>query len=463
MKALILAGGSGTRLWPVSRTEYPKQFLKIGEDKSLLQKTILRKMRVMHPEDLFILTNHQYIHVVKEQVAEIHPSLLRNIILEPFQKNTAPAIALALKYIIENRGTPVEESVFVCPSDHIIAPEDRFCNFVKRADVLAKNGHIVTFGIRPSYPEIGYGYIKGGKTHQDEALFVDQFVEKPNFEKAKEYIAAGNYFWNSGMFVFQLKTMIEEINCYSPEILKYFKESYDYFHAHFAKMPEISIDYAVMEKSKKTLVLPLDLSWSDVGSWDNVYEILPKDEHQNAKVGQVIDVDTKDSLILGDKRLIATIGLEDMLIVETADVVLIAKRKESQKVKEMVAKLKKMGRKEVKEHVTTNRPWGNFTVLDSGSRYKIKKIFVNPGQVLSLQMHYHRSEHWVVVKGTAKVTIGDKEVFVHENESIYVPKGALHRVENPGKVPLEIIEAQVGEYLGEDDIIRFEDVYGRIT
>lgn len=453
MKALILAGGSGTRLWPVSRTEHPKQFLKFGEDKTLLQKTIIRTLGAIQASDIFIITSQSYLYAVKEQVREIHPSLVDNILLEPCQKNTAPAIALALKYLLEEREAKGEETLLVTPSDHIIAPEDKFCECINKADRLAQTGRIVTFGVRPSYPETGYGYIQTGALFMKDARIIDRFVEKPDFETAKRYISSGNYFWNSGIFVFQVGTMLDEFQTFCSDLSKYFQEPFDPLHRDFEHLPNISIDYAVMEKSKKTVVLPIDFSWSDVGSWDTVYDIFPKDENRNSKIGDVIDVDTRDSLILGDKRLIATIGLEDMLIVDTPDVVLIAKKKESQKVKELVSKLKYLSRKEIQEHATANRSWGKSTILDEGNRYKIKKILVNPGQTLSLQMHEHRSEHWIVVRGTAKVEIQEKETIVHENESIFVPKGALHRVSNPGKVPLEIIEAQVGEYLGEDDII----------
>jgi mannose-1-phosphate guanylyltransferase/mannose-6-phosphate isomerase len=463
MKALILAGGSGTRLWPASRNEYPKQFLKLGNEKSLLQKTILRKLHMINSDDIFILTNFQYFHAVKEQISQIDSSLCKNIILEPFQKNTAPAIALALKYMVNKNQTSTEDTVMVLPSDHMIEPVDEYCEFVKKAAHHVKKGNIVAFGIKPKYPEVGYGYIQAGLALDENCFEVSKFHEKPKKDKAQEYFDSGCYFWNSGMLCFKIDTMLQEFKSHCPEIAQALSGSFEETASNFVQMPDISIDYAVMEKSLKVILLPMQISWSDVGSWDNVYDILPKDICGNAKVGHVVDTDSKNCLIMADKRLIATIGLEDTIVIETQDSVLIAKKNESQKVKEMVQKLKELGKKEVKYHVCTSRPWGSYTILEEGQRYKIKKILVNPSQTLSLQMHYHRSEHWVVVKGTAKVTIEGEETFVHENESIFVPKGSKHRVSNPGKVALEIIETQVGEYLGEDDIVRFEDIYGRIN
>ncbi len=454
MKALILAGGSGTRLWPVSRIEYPKQFLKIGSDESLLQKAVFRLLEYFSCEDIFFLTNSQYFFILKEQLEEMQLDLEKNILFEPSQKNTAPAIAFGIKALID-RGISLDEPIFVSPSDQILEPQTLFGKYVKRALHLAEKDWIVTFGILPKQPETGYGYIEAGEPI-DGGFKALQFVEKPDLETAKEYIAKGNFYWNSGMFAFSIQTMLDAFCRYFPELEKFVEGSLP-----FEKLTNISIDYAIMEKSKKTVVLGVDLFWSDVGSWDSVYDVLPKDSDGNAALGETIRIGTKNSLILGGKRLIATIGLDDMLIVETPDVVFIAKKNESQKVKDIVLKLKEENRSEIKEHLTTNRPWGSYTVLDLDHRYKIKKISVKPGHTLSLQKHFHRSEHWVIVKGTAKVTIGKEETFVHENESIYVPKGALHRVSNPGKIPLELIETQVGEYLGEDDIVRMKDDYGR--
>jgi mannose-1-phosphate guanylyltransferase/mannose-6-phosphate isomerase len=463
MKALILAGGSGTRLWPVSRTEYPKQLLKIGEGPTLLQKTLLRYLQILSPSDIFIITNDRYLHAVRQQIEEIHPLFLNQVLVEPAAKNTAAAIAFAIKVLVEKREVEKEDTLFVAPSDHMISPEELFSSAVKKGESLVKEGRILTFGVCPTYPETGYGYIQGGNALREGAFLVNRFVEKPNLETAQSYLAEKNYYWNSGMFFFPIGMMLEELKCFNPEIATFLEAPFESCESLFHAIPSLSIDYAVLEKSKKTAVLPIDFSWSDIGSWDNVHEMLPKDSDQNVKIGNTIDLDTRNCLLLGTKRLIATIGLEDTLVIETPDVVLVAKKTKAQKVGEIVSLLRKKGCKEIQSHLTTHRPWGNYTILDEGTRYKIKKIVVFPGQTLSLQMHYHRSEHWVVVKGTAKVTVEEKETFVHENESIYVPKGATHRVANPGKVVLEIIETQVGEYLEEDDIIRFDDVYGRTS
>lgn len=475
MKALVLAGGSGTRLWPLSRKNYPKQFLKLNSTRSLLRETIERLLPIFPPEDIIVMTNKEYkFHVISDlnSIAEDHhiPSF-GNIILEPVGRNTAPAITLGMKYCTGKLKCRKNEVVFVCPSDHIIKPAEPFAGYIKLAGEIAGKGSIVTFGIKPTRPETGYGYIKAGKPASYQANKLDSlkaeyfkvahFTEKPDAKTAQRYISEGSYYWNSGMFAFGIGTMTGELRKYAPDIRNMLDLSYDRMVADFRQMPDISIDYAVAEKSPKMVVLPLDLYWNDIGSWDSLYDVVDKDEKGNIRIGDTLTIDTKDTLIISDKRLISTIGIEDCLVIDTGDALLIAKKGETQKVKKIVERLKKEKRKEADEHLTTYRPWGSYTILEEEPRYKIKRIVVNPGARLSLQMHYHRSEHWVVVRGAARVQIGELEKNVHESESVYVPKSTIHRLENPGKVPLEIIEVQNGEYVGEDDIVRMDDVYGR--
>lgn len=462
MKVVILAGGSGTRLWPFSRNSFPKQFLHFGDGQSLLQKTVGRFIQTVSPRDILIVTNQNYLHLVKSQLISLDPRLGGQILVEPERKNTAPAIYLAVKYFQEIGQIDPDDCFLVSSSDHIIAPEETFLEAVLLAEEIARQGCHVIFGIRPHKPETGYGYIQVKPDREKPFWEVEKFVEKPDYALAQEYLLSGSYLWNSGIFLFQTRFFLQEMQRLCPQIAELGADTFQDTISRFSEMPDISIDYALMEKTQSTFVIPLEVTWSDVGSWDSVYDVLEKDENQNAKVGNILDIDTKNCLIMGGKRLISTIGLEDLLVIETEDALLIGKKGESQRVKSLVEELKKRNAKEPFEHVTSHRPWGSFTVLEEGLRYKIKRIVVEPQQRLSLQMHYHRSEHWVVVKGTAKVTIGEQEQLVHENESVYVPKSQVHRLENPGRVPLELIEVQVGEYVGEDDILRFEDIYDRV-
>jgi len=463
MKAIILAGGSGTRLWPVSRYGLPKQFIKLNGGKSLLCQTVERLAAVVPLKDIFVITNSDYRFHVQADLRSVSPEIEDNVILEPVGRNTAPAIALVMKYCQEKLKCGKDEVIFICPSDHIIQPVEKFARYARQAEAAAKAGSIVTFGIKPSRPETGYGYIrKGAKTPGNGGVCkVAKFAEKPDAKTAAKYLLAGDYYWNSGMFSFTIATMLAEFKAYAPEISRRMTQTLAKMTEDFKSMPSISIDYAVMEKSKKAAVLPIDILWSDVGSWDSLHEVIAPDGDDNVKVGDVLALDTKRTIIMGEKRLISTIGLKDLIIIDTPDALLVAKRGQAQRVKEVVDLLKERKRKEVVEHMTTYRPWGSYTILEEDSRYKIKRIVVKPGHKLSHQLHYHRSEHWIIVKGTAKVTLGKTTSLVHENESTYVPKSTEHRLENPGKVPLEMIEVQNGEYVGEDDIVRYDDIYGR--
>ncbi|HWR56315.1 MAG TPA: mannose-1-phosphate guanylyltransferase/mannose-6-phosphate isomerase [Negativicutes bacterium] len=460
MKVVILAGGGGTRLFPLSRRSMPKQFLKIEGEESLLIGTVKRFQGLVTPQDILIVTNEQYYHQVASELRKANIQGV-HILLEPAARNTAPAIALAVKYCLEELQCSPDEVLFVSPADHLINPADKFLRYVAASLPLVEQGRLVVFGITPDKPETGFGYIQAGQPC-DAAKTVLQFKEKPDSETAQQYVAAGNYYWNAGMFAFSLETIMEEFAAHAPEIQAQLSTSYAELLHSFAVLPNISIDYAVAEKSRQLLVLPMNLQWNDIGSWDALYEVMSKDANGNVKAGDCTLLDCRNSMFLGRDRLIAGVGVEDIIVVETNDVIVVAQKGETQKIKDLVGILRAQNRREAEEHTTIYRPWGSYTVLGEGPGYKMKLIAVEPTQTLSLQMHYHRSEHWIVTKGTAKVTIGEKEQMVHENESVFVPKSTKHRLENPGRITLEIIEVQNGNYLEEDDIVRFEDQYGRI-
>lgn len=460
MKVIILAGGDGTRLWPISRAAFPKQFLQLGGKYSFLQKILLMFLKKWKAEDILLVTRQEYFHLIKEHIHSLDPQLEHQIILEPEKKGTGPAIALAVKYLQE-KGVKPSEGILVTSSDYSISTEERFLEILELAEPVIGSGKIVTFGVPPTWPETGYGYIKC--KNKENCLFADveEFIEKPSFKVAKEYVESGNYLWNCGIFGFQIELFLNEIKMHADEIFRCAEGNYQTVIENFSKMPTISIDYALMEKSKNIVAIPMDLTWSDIGCWDSIFDLLSKDLSQNVKIGNIVDIDTENSLIIGGKRLISTIGLRDMLIIDTEDALLLGRKGESQRVKELVEELRMKGKKETLEHVITHRPWGYYTVLEESSEYKVKKIVVNSKQKLSLQLHHHRSEHWIIVNGIAKVTHGKNQHILQSNESIFIPQRTPHRLENTREEILEIIEIQLGHYLGEDDIVRLEDIYGR--
>ncbi|AIR91637.1 mannose-1-phosphate guanylyltransferase/mannose-6-phosphate isomerase [Pseudomonas cremoricolorata] len=468
MIPVILSGGSGSRLWPLSRALHPKQFLNISSDQSLFQTTLTRLTRVIDGEVCpIVVSNEEHRFLVAEQCRAlgVKPSA---ILLESVGRNTAPAIAAATLMAL-NLGR--DELLLVLPADHVIDDLAALKAAIDQGAVQAERGQIVTFGITPSKAETGYGYIKVSErgAHPQPAV---SFVEKPDLETAEQYVADGRYYWNSGMFLFKASVMLEELRSYAPEVVKYVEaslqgvsEDLDFQRLSpelFERTPNISIDYAVMERSDKVTVVPLDAGWNDVGSWSAVWEIAQKDESGNAGRGDVLFEACTNTYVHAENRLVTVLGLQDAVVVETADAVMVASRENAQDVKTLVERLKKDARNEATAHRKVYRPWGAYDSVDAGDRYQVKRITVAPGQKLSVQMHHHRAEHWIVVTGTAKVTLDGTDILLTENQSTYIPVGVVHALENPGKIPLEMIEVQSGSYLGEDDIVRYSDRYGRV-
>lgn len=452
MKIIILAGGGGTRLFPLSRDCYPKQFLHVIGDKSLVTQTIERFLGLVEAKDIIIVTNERYIFHVQAELKSINAQKA-HIITEPMGKNTAPAIALAQSYCQDVLQCDDDEILFVSPSDHLIKPIDAFQDLIRNAQDVAKD-NIVTLGIKPTKPEIGYGYIEVEKNNT-LAKKVISFKEKPDLATAEEYIASGNYYWNGGMFMFSIATMQAELTKYIPAIIDITQNGYQYTVDNFVNMPDISIDYAVAEKSQKMMMIPMEnIYWNDIGSFDAIAEVL-SDKDKNVFKGDILAENCTDTMIIGDNRLIAGIDLENLMIIDTPDALLVAKKGESQKVKNIVNKLKQNKRKEAKENVTMYRSWGKYTLLTESEGYRVRKIEMDPGASLTMQMHYHRSEHWTVISGTGKTIINDRESIFTENQSTYIPMGVKHKLSNPGKIPLIIIEVQSGKYISDDDIVVF--------
>ncbi|OJU81054.1 MAG: mannose-1-phosphate guanylyltransferase/mannose-6-phosphate isomerase [Chlamydia sp. 32-24] len=466
---VILAGGGGERLWPLSRLTYPKQFIPILSDKSLLQESILRIKKIPEVTNPIIICPQSHRYTLLDQLEKIEVNPLK-ILLEPEGRNTASAIALAALYSLKVYKNP---TLLILPIDHFISNPEEFTQLVSKAVTLANKGKIVTFGIKPTYPETGYGYIKTGKKGNTSYFPVEKFIEKPSIEHASKYIKQKNYFWNSGIYLFTSKEYIKELKKYALSIFTACNNTLndseekdniitlnkDLFH----NSPNISIDYAILEKTKDIYLFPLKSAWSDIGNWHNIWKLSKKDQTNNVIQGKVVSLQTSNSFIHSESRLIVTLGIDNLVIVETNDALLVMHKDHAQDLKKIVNLLKQEKHTEATEHRLVYRPWGSYELIEKSKRYQVKHITVKPGATLSLQLHYHRSEHWVVVSGTAKVTCGNEIFLITENQSTYIPVGVQHRLENPGKTPLHLIEVQIGSYLNEDDIVRLADVYNRLA
>ena len=467
---VILSGGSGSRLWPLSRAQRPKQFLSLTGDNSLFQQTLERVCDIKgHQIKLspIVVANTDHRFLVAEQCREMAIEPM-SLILEPVARNTAPAIAVAAMAAMQKSDDPV---MLVLPSDHTFSDVAALHRAVGVGLLAAQGGSMVVFGITPTYPETGYGYVKAKKPGDQGAQAVDAFVEKPNLGLARSYIEQGGYYWNSGMFMFRASVYLQELTRHRPEMVKACQGAWDESTIDlefvrlnkeaFASSPSDSIDFAVMEKTNKAVVIPLDAGWSDVGAWSAVWQVQDRDTSGNAIKGDVLIESSTNSYVNAQSRMVAIVGMDNVVVVETSDAVLVMNKDKSQDVKKLVDQLKSSKRSEVDLHREVFRPWGSYDSIDHGKRFQVKRITVKPSAKLSVQMHHHRAEHWVVVSGTARVRVGDKTQLITENQSVYIPVGEVHSLENPGKVPLHLIEVQTGSYLGEDDIVRFEDLYGR--
>lgn len=474
---VVMSGGAGTRLWPVSREAHPKPFMRLPDGESLLGKTYARAATLLAGGgEIVTVTNRELYFASKDHFAEAKIAHCRgHFLLEPEGRNTAPAIAVAASALAKRHG---EEAVLVVmAADHLIQDLEAFRLATEQAVRLAAQGHLVTYGIPPTAPETGFGYIETGEAlEEQDARRVAKFVEKPDLQTAQEYLRSGRFLWNSGMFCFSIGSILRELRAHAPELLQLAEGCVAASPAHdsagvllqeldarsFAELPDISIDYAVMERSSSVAVVSASFDWSDIGSWGALSQLIPADAQQNRVQGEAILIETHNTVVLGETRLVATVGLDNLIIVDTADAVLVAHADRAQEVRQVAKRLKAQSHDAYRLHRTVARPWGTYTVLEEGSRFKIKRIVVKPGGSLSLQMHHHRSEHWIVVCGMARVVNGEGELLVNTNESTFIPAGHKHRLENPGVIDLVMIEVQSGEYLGEDDIVRFQDYYGRV-